>query len=281
MSVPIVDAHVHFWEPRALHYPWLDELPPLQRAFLPQDYTAAIGDVPVEKTVVVECNCLTSEAEREVELFDRLGQMDCRIAGVVAFVDLTDVAERDHAIESLSAHERVKGVRQNIQGQPAGFALQRAFVSGVQEVGRRSLAFDLCVTHDQLGDVIALVDKCPGVRFVLDHCGKPAIREQLQEPWRGHVARLAANDSVWCKLSGLLTEADLARWRGKDLVPYAAHVVEQFGTDRILYASDWPVLTLAGDYARWFDFTARFTSAWSEDERRRFYYDNAVRVYGL
>ena len=281
MSGPIVDAHVHFWDPRTLHYPWLGGLHALQRPFLPPDYTAATGDLSVEKMVVVECNCLATETQREVELFDRLGQTDCRLGGIVAFVDLTDVATRSSTLDCLTTHGRVKGVRQNIQGQPPGFALQPAFVSGVQEVGDRDLIFDLCVTHDQLGEAIALVDQCPATRFVLDHCGKPAIREQLQEPWRRDVARLAAHDNVWCKLSGLLTEADVTRWRDADLIPYAEHVVEQFGTSRILYGSDWPVLTLAGEYTSWFEFTARFTDAWSTDERRRFYYENAVRVYRL
>src|SRR5437867_74098 len=203
MSGPIADAHVHFWDPRTLHYPWLGGLHALQRPFLPPDYTAATGDLSVEKMVVVECNCLATETQREVELFDRLGQTDCRLGGIVAFVDLTDVATRSSTLDCLTTHGRVKGVRQNIQGQPAGFALQPSCVGGVQEVG------------------------------------------------------------------------------DADLIPYAEHVVEQFGTSRILYGSDWPVLTLAGEYTSWFEFTARFTDAWSTDERRRFYYENAVRVYRL
>ena len=281
VGASIVDSHVHFWEPRTLHYPWLSDLPALRRSFLPPDYSAAVGEVPVEKTVLVECNCLAAEAEREVELFGRLAETDCRIAGIVAFVDLTDVNARADALDRLTTHGRVKGVRQNIQGQPPGFALQRAFVSGVQTVARRGLTFDLCVTHDQLAEAIALVEQCPDARFVLDHCGKPAIRERVEEPWRRDVASLAAHDNVWCKLSGLLTEADVTRWHEDDIRPYAEHVVEQFGMRRVLYGSDWPVLTLAGEYASWFDFTARFTEAWSEDERRRFYYDNAVQVYRL
>ena len=280
-SSAIVDSHVHFWDPRVLHYPWLTGFPALKRPFLPPEYSAAVDELTVEKTVVVECNCLAREAEREVELFDGLAQTDCRIGGIVAFVDLTDCSARDAALDRLGTNRRVKGVRQNIQGQPPGFALQRSFVSGAQEVGRRGLTFDICVTHDQLGEAIALVEQCPDVRFVLDHCGKPAIRARLQEPWRRDVTRLASHENVWCKLSGLLTEADVARWGEDDLRPYADHVLDQFGASRLLYGSDWPVLTLAGDYASWFSFTARFSGAWTDDERRRFYSANAVHVYGL
>jgi len=278
---PIVDAHVHFWDPGTLHYPWLTAHPGLERSFLPADYTAAVGALPVERCVIVECNCLPTEGIREVELFERLAQVDSRVAGVVAFVDLTDRLTLEATLACLTSTSIVKGIRQNIQGQPRGFALQSTFVHGVREIGRRGLSFDLCVTHDQLGEAIALVGECPETRFVLDHCGKPPIRSGAREPWQVDVARLAAHEHVCCKISGLLTEADVAHWREDDLLPYAAQVVECFGTDRVLYGSDWPVLTLAGDYARWFGFTDRLTDTWSDDERRCFYADNAAREYRL
>jgi L-fuconolactonase len=132
-----------------------------------------------------------------------------------------------------------------------------------------------------LRDVLQLVRACPDTRFVLDHCGKPAIREGLLEPWRSDIARLAKCANVWCKLSGLVTEAAHVGWREADLIPYASHVVEQFGTERVMYGSDWPVLTLAAGYADWFQFTARFTETWSDGERRGFYRDNARRAYAL
>src|SRR5207245_1300712 len=127
--------------------------------------------------------------------------------------------------DALSSSPRVKGTRHNIQGQPAGFCLQPAFVQGVQAVGGRGLTFDLCATHDQLRDVADLVRQCPDTRFVLDHCGKPAIRTRRLDPWRADVARLAAHDNVWCKLSGLLTEANPQDLRDDTLIPYTAWVV--------------------------------------------------------
>ncbi|HEY8485689.1 MAG TPA: amidohydrolase [Longimicrobiales bacterium] len=277
----IVDAHVHFWNPGLLAYPWLDGIPKLRRPFLPADFASSTGDAPVEKIVFVECNCAPGDNLREVEHVARLAEAEPRIAGLVAYVDLTDAAGLDRTLDALSDYPLVKGIRHNIQGEPAGFCLQPAFVEGVRKVGRRGFTFDLCVTHDQLPEVVRLVELCPDTRFVLDHCGKPAIRQGLLEPWKGEIARLAARGHVWCKLSGLLTEADVERWREEDLVPYAEHVVEQFGIDRVLYGSDWPVLTLAGQYADWYGFTRRLTAGWSESERRRFYYENAVHFYGL
>jgi len=282
-AVQIVDSHVHFWDPAELHYPWLEGRPSLGRAFLPPEYRAATGsgELPPEKVVFVECNCLPEEARIEVQFVERLVGLEPRIAGIVAFADLADASERDRALEGVSACPRVKGIRQNIQGQPAGFALQPAFVEGVRAVGRRGLAFDLCVTHDQLREVTDLVRRCADTRFVLDHCGKPAIRHGRLEPWRRDLAHLAAEQNVCCKLSGLFTEAEPERWREADLIPYAAAVFEAFGTERVLYGSDWPVLTLAGSYGDWYGFTDRFTARWTAAERRGFYGDNAMRVYRL
>jgi predicted TIM-barrel fold metal-dependent hydrolase len=279
MTTAILDAHVHFWDPAALQYPWLDDLAALQRSFLPVDYSAAIGGLAVSRCVVVEGNCLPEQSVREVQYFEHLAGADPRIGGIVAFAELTERATLMRTLDCLTNIRLVKGVRQNIQRQQRGFALQRAFVEGVREVGARGWTFDLCVTHDQLGEAIALVEQCPDTRFVLDHCAKPAIRTGERDPWREDLGRLAAHENVCCKISGLLTEADLDHWRDGDLLPYAEHTVECFGIDRVLYGSDWPVLTLGGDYERWFDFTVRFTESWSHHERCRFYAENAARLY--
>jgi L-fuconolactonase len=277
----IVDTHVHFWDPRSLHYPWLTGVAALNRPFAPADYATAADPFPVEKIVVVECNCAATESALETEYFHQIADAEPRIAGIVAFADLTQPRELDRTLERLGASPKVKGVRHNIQGEPPGFCLQPAFVEGVRKVGRCGLTFDLCVTHDQLAGVVDLVEQCPDTRFVLDHCGKPDVRAQALEPWSTNIGRLAARDNVSCKLSGLLTEADLKHWREQDLTSYATRVLDCFGTERVMYGSDWPVLTLAGEYADWYGFTARFCQGWTDAERRRFYHDNAVRTYGL
>lgn len=185
-----------------------------------------------------------------------------------------------NALDALSGSPLVKGIRQNVQGHPAGFALQRGFVEGVREAGRRGFTFDLCVTHEQLPEVVELVDRCPDTRFVLDHCAKPAIRERRLAPWCEEIARLAGHQNVYCKLSGLLTEA-AEPWSEEDLLPFATSVVECFGPERLLYGSDWPVLTLAGGYRDWYGFTERLSARWSAAARSGFYCGNATRVYGL
>jgi len=283
--IGVVDSHVHFWDPGVLHYPWLTGVPPLHRAFLPRDYAAATGQIPIGRVVFVEANCRADEAGREVEFVERLVRAEPRVAGIVAFADVaagsgTRGSGLGKMLETFSRSHLVKGIRQNIQGQPAGFCGQRGFIDGVRQVGRLGLVFDLCATHEQLREVTELVGQCPDTRFVLDHCGKPAIRDRGFEAWSADVTRLAAYENVCCKLSGLLTEAG-ATWCPEDLVPYAARVVECFGSERVLYGSDWPVLTLAGDYGSWYVFTQRFTQGWSVAERSGFYADNAARVYDL
>jgi predicted TIM-barrel fold metal-dependent hydrolase len=277
----IVDTHVHFWDPRALRYPWLEQIPVLAHPFLPDDYVETTAGLPIEKMILVECDCERSESARELQLFERLIQSDRRIAGIVAFVDLTNTRELERTLDAAASVKHVKGIRHNIQGEPPGFCVQPSFVAGVRSVGERGLTFDLCVTHDQLGDVIQLVEACPDTRFVLDHCAKPAIRALRRDPWRGDLARLADLENVSCKISGLLTEADHRRWREEDVMPYAMHAVDCFGTERVMYGSDWPVLTLAGEYGDWLDITQHLTESWSDGERNAFYGGNAERIYGL
>ena len=278
----IVDAHVHFWDPAELDYPWIEAVPTLRRAFLPGDYTSATADADasVARLVAVEANAAPSQATREVGFFDRLAAVDSRISAIVAFVPLSNAAARDRVLDSLREHPRVKGVRQNIQSEPRGFCLHDAFVDGVREVGRRGYTFDLCVTSDQLAEAITLVERCPDTRFVLDHAGKPRIRDGADPWWHEAIERLASYERVWCKISGLLTEASAAQGEAA-VLPYACHAVDCFGDERVMYGSDWPVLTLAGSYADWMGVARSLTMGWTAEAMHRFYCDNATRFYGL
>lgn len=279
MTQPVVDSHVHFWNTDRLEYPWLEAHPPLRRTLLPADYAEEMKGVPIEGIVFVEGNPRPDQALDEVRLIEELALADPRIEGIVAYVDLLDSSRLPATLDDLSQRPLVRGVRHNIQGNPSGFALQPAFVDGVLEAGRRDLTFDLCATHDQLSDVIALAKQTDGTRLVLDHCGKPAIRAGGWEPWASHICELASLPHVWCKISGLLTEADPTAWRPGDILPYAEHVATCFGAERVMYGSDWPVLTLADRASEWYSLTLDLTAEWTDDERQRFYSDNARSFY--
>ena len=277
----VVDSHVHFWDPEHLDYPWLDGLPRLRRSFTPADLDRDAAGVPLEALIFVECNCRGEQALDEARAIAELAERDPRIRGIVAFADLTLPDQLDDLLDAYRGIGLVRGVRHNIQGNPPGFCVSDRFVEGVREVGRRGLTFDLCATHHQLAEVVALARACPDTSLVLDHCGKPAIGVRLLDPWREHIRELAALPHVSCKLSGLLTETGPTGWTEDDLLPYAAHVAEAFGPNRLMYGGDWPVLSLAGTYLEWYQFTRRFTGDWSDAQRSSFYGGNALYFYGI
>lgn len=276
----VVDAHVHFWDPAVLHYPWLATEPALYVPFRPSDF-APLGSGEVDAVVFVEANPTPEQAADEVAWVDRLADADPRIAGIVAFVDLLDEPRRDALLARLGQTARVVGVRHNIQHQPAGFALQPAFVRGVQAVGASGRPFDLCITAGQLDEATELVARCPETAFVLDHCGKPAIRADEYDAWARGLERLASHDRVACKISGLLTEAREDQRSAESLARWIAHARDCFGKSRVMYGSDWPVSTLGGGASRWRGIVDAVTASWPEAERQALFADNASRVYSL
>ncbi len=276
----VIDSHVHFWDPSVLRYPWLASVPALGAPFRPSDFPPfTSGDI--DAAVFVEANPAPELAADEVTWVDALADAEPRIAGIVAFVDLLDEHGREAALARLSRTPRVVGVRHNIQQQPSGFALQPAFVRGVQRVGASGRPFDLCITADQLDEVIELVKRCPDVSFVLDHCGKPAIRDDAYESWAVGLERLAAHDRVACKISGLLTESREDQRSADALARWIDRARGCFGASRLLYGSDWPVSTLGGGTGLWRSIVDAVTASWPEAERRALFADNATRVYGL
>lgn len=279
-ALRVLDAHVHFWQPQRLHYPWLTEVPSLHRAFLPEHYEALEAGA-ISTLLFVEANCESSEADAELDFVDDLAAREPRIVGSVAFVDMTNGDTRASRLAQLARRERVVGVRHNIQGHPAGDCLNSSFVAGVHEAGALGLTFDLCVTADQLGDAIELVRRCPEVRMILDHCGKPSIRSDEFTPWSIGVGRLAEFENVACKVSGLLTESRPDQRNANALRPYVEHVRQCFGPERLLYGSDWPVVTLAGGEALWRATLGELTREWSDVDRQLLYADNAIRHYAL
>jgi L-fuconolactonase len=142
-------------------------------------------------------------------------------------------------------------------------------------------SFDICIRHDQLPAVTKLVRRCSQVRFILDHLGKPDIRGHVLDPWRADLEQLAASPNVWCKVSGLLTEADLQRWQIADLAPYVAHALAVFGTQRVMFGGDWPVMLQAATYPRWVESVAQFLAGQPADAQHAIWAENARNCYRL
>jgi L-fuconolactonase len=160
-------------------------------------------------------------------------------------------------------------------------ALEPDFIEGVRRVGRRGLSFDICVKHWALTFGIELARRCPDVSFVLDHIGKPGIRQGLVEPWRRQISELAMLPNVVCKVSGVITEADHAAWTPAQVKPYVEHVIESFGFDRVMYGSDWTVSELTHRYPQWVEILDEIVTGASDTEKRKLFRETAARVYRL
>lgn len=277
---PIVDTHLHIWDLGRLRYPWLASVPLLNKNHLIEDYRRACGAVQVAKMIFVQCECEPLLFQEEAEWVTEVARIDPRIRGIVAWAPLEEGDSVEPDLVRLGANSLIKGIRRIIQFEPdIEFCLRPDFVQGVQLLPRHGLSFDLCINHGQLANTIKLVRQCPNVRFVLDHIGKPNIKAGLRDPWRAELRELAQIKNVWCKLSGLVTEADFARWTPVGLRPYIGHVVDCFGFDRVMFGGDWPVSTLATEYAQWVGALDDALRGCSQDELHKVYVRNAEAFY--
>lgn len=278
----IIDSHHHLWQPEQ-GYAWLDDesLTPIRRSFGPEELAAAVAGTGVEHTVLVEGGrCDFGEAE----LLLAYARNSPLIAGVVAWADPADpaLAETLAGYRALPGGERLVGVRSQVQAEPDPGYLDRPEVRrGLREVGAAGLVFDLVVRADQIAAAARLARDLPDVRFVLDHLGKPAIRDDGFAGWVGPIGELAAQPNVCAKLSGMVTEADWESWSAEDLRPYVSAAVDAFGPDRLMYGSDWPVCLLAASYVEVKNALAEALPALSPAEQAAVYGETARRTYGL
>ncbi len=282
LNFPIIDTHLHLWDPRRLRYPWIDSIPLLNKPYLLEDYRKACGPVQVEKMVFLQCECLPEQFLQEAEWITSLARQDPRIQGIVPWAPLEKGEAARPDLERLAQNPLIKGVRRIIQFEPdLSFCLRPDFVRGVQILSDYNLSFDICISHVQMANTVRFVQQCPGVRFILDHIGKPDIKNRLLDPWKAEMKALSEMPNVWCKVSGLVTEADHKNWTKEDLKPYIDHVIACFGFDRVVYGGDWPVAYQATEYPRWVETLAWAVSGASEAERRKLFRDNAVAFYRL
>ncbi len=281
-NFPLVDTHVHLWDPGRLSYPWLAKCPAINKLHLPADYDVACGDVVVEQMVFLQCECHPAQFQHETQWVSQLAERDPRIRGIVSKAPLDNGPAVRGELDQLVQNPLVKGVRRVIESEPdLGFCLQSDFIAGVQLLAEFDFSFDICISHVQMANTIKMVSKCPGVRFILDHIGKPDIKNHLLDPWRDEMRELALMENVHCKISGLATEADHDDWTAEDLRPYIDHAIDCFGFGRVMYGGDWPVATLATGYPRWVQTLDDAVADASPVERRQLFHDNAIAFYRL
>lgn len=276
---PIIDSHLHLWDPQLLNYPWLFD--PLDRPFLPADFRAASAGVEIEALVFLECDAAIDQAEAEAQQVLLWAKEEPRIAAMVCNAPLETGDAARPTLERLAGTEKVRGIRRIYQDQPdVTYCLRPDFVQGVQALADYGFSFDICIKHPHLQATIGLVDACPNVPMVLDHIAKPGIAAGVIQPWADQMRELARRENVVCKLSGVATEAG-PRWTPETLRPYMEVALEAFGPSRIMFGGDWPVATLAITYPAWVAVVDDLIRDLSEAEQRQIYCDTARTFYRL
>jgi len=282
-DVPVVDAHVHLWDPDRFRMPWVDDNTRLRRSFDLADFAQASVGRAIEAIVYVEVDVRPAYGLLEARWAADQAERNPLLAGIVATAPLEDGAPVSSYLEALvQLGPRIKGVRRLIQSESdPEFQVRPAFLEGVRLLPNYGLSFDICIRHEQLARSIQMVRACPDVSFVLDHLGKPNAKAGQLEPWQDQIAELAELPNVMCKVSGLVTEADHEHWTVADLEPYVRHVLAAFGEDRVLFGGDWPVVTMAATYGQWVTSLEQITSDLSPAARQKLWADNARRLYRL
>ena len=273
-----IDAHHHLWRYSPQEYGWIDEsISLLQRDFLPKDLTAVMASAGVDGAVAVQARQTMEETRWLLDLADECSA----IRGVVGWAPIAG-EDFPGVMEEFEHRPKLKGLRHVIQGEKdENYILREDFRSGIRSMLGSGLVYDILIYERHLPQTIDFVDEHPEQIFVLDHVAKPLIREGVVEPWAARMRELGKRENVWCKVSGMVTEADWASWTPEMLRPYLDVVVEAFGVKRLMAGSDWPVCLLASEYGHWFDVLGEHFAGFSESERDAVFGGTATEVYGL
>ncbi len=273
-----IDTHHHFWEYSEQEYGWIsDQMTPIRRDFTPADLKREILAAGVDGVVSVQARQTIEETR---VLLDWARQHDF-IRGVVGWVPLVSKSVRDD-IAKFAGRKELKGVRHVLQDEPDDRYMLRAdFNEGIAALEESGLVYDILIFERHLPQTLQLVDRHPNQVFVLDHIAKPRIKDGYLAPWQSNIVQLAHRPNVYCKISGMATEASHLDWTEEELQPYLDTVFSAFGVKRLMFGSDWPVCLLAVSYRRWFEVVERYVSRLSQDEQDRFWSGTALEAYKL
>jgi L-fuconolactonase len=273
-----IDSHQHFWKYNPAEYGWIsDQMKVLRRDYLPAGLWPELQRNSFHGSIAVQARQTLTETQWLLELADQ----NPFIKGVVGWIDLC-AADAEQQILKFVKNPRFVGVRHIIQDEPdEAFMLRAEFINGLRCLQKYDLTYDLLIFPKHLTNAIKLVDQFPGMRFVIDHLAKPLIKKQIISSWREGLIEIAHYPNTWCKISGMVTEADWQNWKYEDFVPYLDTVLESFGPDRVLIGSDWPVCTLAGNYHKVIAIVLRFIEKYSSGQQAAILGQNAKIVYKL
>lgn len=272
-----IDSHVHLWQFDPVREAWiLPTMGVIRRDFLPADLTATLTAAGISGCVLVQTD---QSEEATVQLIDWAAGQPL-IRGVVGWVDLR-AGNLPDRLEHYGRHGIVRGFRHLLQSEDEAFMLLPDFQRGIETLARYNYPYDLLIYPNQLPPARELASRVPQQRFVVNHLAKPYIKSHQIELWEKDIRLLAQHDNVWCKLSGMATEADWLHWQETDLRPYLDAVLEAFGTHRVMFGSDWPVMLLAAEYPRWLKALETYLQGFTDNEKAMIWGGNATDFYGL
>jgi L-fuconolactonase len=273
----IIDSHVHFWEFDKKRDSWItSDMKILQQNYLPEHLAMNLKRNEVDGCIAVQA----AQTELETHFLVELSETHPIIKAVVGWVDLK--ADRiEEKLDHFYQYPAIKGWRHIVQAEPAGFLGGKEFQRGIQLFRQYGYTYDILVYASQLKEAIEFVNRFPDQVFVLDHCGKPDIGNNKIAEWKPLIKELAAHPNVYCKVSGLFTETKWKEWSAGDFYPYLDTVFEAFGTDRLLFGSDWPVMLLSGIYVQWKSLLEKYMENLPEEERQKVFGLNAIKAYNI
>ena len=273
-----IDSHQHFWKYNPVRDQWItEEMAVIRRDFLPEDLLPELRANQIDGCIAVQAD----QSEDETQFLLDLAKQNNFIRGVVGWIDFRaeNVSE---CLALLAQNKRLRGFRHIVQAEPDDrFMLQPPFLKAIGCLGKLDFTYDILIYPRQLSAAIELVAGFPNQRFVIDHLAKPEIKAKRTLPWSQQMREIAKNPNVYCKVSGLVTEADWKSWKPDDFNPYLDTVFQAFGTDRVLFGSDWPVCLLAGTYSQVVQLIAEYTKNFSSVEREKIFGLNAARFYRI
>jgi len=272
----MIDSHQHFWQVGRFDYPWMSkDLGVLCRNYLPSDLVPILKRNGVNKTVLVQASNSIAESRWLLEL----AGANSFIAGVVGWIDLTSP---DAQLEQLTTHPKFKGVRHLVESEPRDdWLIQPAVLSNLKRLSSYGLSYDLLVHTRHLKYVPQIAEHCPSLPLVIDHLAKPPIARNEIKEWSQALESVVKFPNIYCKLSGLVTEANWTTWQTDDLRPFVDRALELFGVERMMFGSDYPVCLLAASYDRVLDAFQEILKDLSEDDREKIFSRNAAKFYRL
>jgi L-fuconolactonase len=272
-----IDAHQHFWHYDPVRDAWItDEMEALKRDFLPGELEDLLAAHRMDGSVVVQAD----QSEAETRFLLDVANRHSTILGVVGWVDLLaqDLPDR---LEHYSTSEKFRGIRHIAQAEADHFLARGDIVHRLGMLRDFGLTYDILIYPRQLPSALSLVERLPDQPFVIDHMAKPLVARGVMEPWETQMRELATYPNVWCKVSGLVTEADWANWQPADFRPYLDVVFEAFGTRKVMFGTDWPVCLLAASYRQVVDLIQTYVEQFPSSEREGVFGENAAHFYGL